>query len=184
MPKQPPSTPSPTSPEDQQAAVARARAAILAGASQRVASTEAGALIGVTGRAVQRWASRSGEPLPGYDQTGMHVNAVRAHLVMSMQRQREMAQDLLRVAYVLVADLTRQARKGAAAVDTVLFARVSRELGELYRIDQQMLLQVGRAEGDEGAARAAGAVAELTAEAAAQWARDRTAFRAEAGGGQ
>lgn len=168
-------------PEDvRAAAVKQAQDAISEGQSQNRATAAVAESLGVTRSTIQRWAIEQGVDL-GARIAGQRVrNAVTQHLVISMQRKREMAQRLLRVIDVQVQGLERQARRGSAKIDSVLLGRTVGDLATLSRLDDALMLQVGRVPGgdaatdsDDVAERAAGVVDEY----AGQWERERALFR-------
>ena len=100
-----------------------------------------------------------------------------------MQRQRDRAQDLLRVIDVQTEKLVKQAGKGADHIHAPLLSRTVSDLATLQRIDLQLMLQVGRqhaGETSEEAKRRSQARAEATVdEHAQQFERDLARFTGE-----
>ena len=173
-------------PEDaRRAAVTDARRRMSEGVSQNAATRAVASPLGVHPRTISRWADAFGTPLPHGSErnSAKAANAVRAHLVMSMQRQRDRAQDLLRIIDVQVEALTKQARKGAEHIDAPLVSRTVNDLATLQRLDLALMLQVGRqraSETSEEAERRSQARAEATVdEYAQQFERDLARFTGE-----
>ena len=182
MPERPTLPPPPFShPEDVRAAAVReVSARVAAGESARSACAAVGAPLGVVRSTLYSWAREQGADWGPGPLAGRLRNAVTLHLVMSMQRQRDMAQRLLRVIDVRLAGVERQARRGAAKIDGVEVGRIVADLAALHRLDAALMLQVGRLPGEAG--EDDGSEAQERAEAvvdeyASEWERDRALFR-------
>jgi hypothetical protein len=172
--------------EQKRAAVAAAVRGVSAGVSQAVATRDAGAPIGVSGRTVQRWAVAQGTPLSRDIEPVRRavVNAARSGLVVTVQRQRDAVQRLLQIVDVGVVELHRQARQAAKEVDWPLVSRMAHTLAELHTLDNALMLQVGRFDAslsaEENERRAAGRTQDEIAEYAEQWRRDLDKFGGQA----
>lgn len=187
MPATPPAPPPFTHPEPVRVAAAEdVRARIAAGSTQRDALAAVAEPLQVSRTTIQRWAGQLGIDIGPQEVAARQRNAVTQHLTMSMQRQRDLAQRLLRVIDVQVLALERQARRGSNRIDSVLLGRTVGDLSALQRLDERLMLQVGRARGAETdqAADLAERAASVVDEYASEWERDRALFRPAAGGAE
>lgn len=168
------------------AVISRVAALVSEGRSQNDALDVAAAEAGCSSRTIQRSAKRRGITLPVADAGRQQAvaNAALASHVVTLQRQRDLVQVLLRVADSGISLVESQARKGAEKVDWTLFGRLTTKLSELHTLDNALMLQVGRHAAGVSAEDERKRVAERAGseidEYAAQWARDIAAFTGEA----
>ena len=154
------------------------------GGTQREALRAVADANGCAPRTIQMWAKELALPLPTPAALGAPVNAARASLTMTLQRQRDMAQTLLQVASVAVLHLRRQAQRGPKFVDLPALSRVAGTLKTLHELDHALMLQVGRFDAslseDENARRASERIEGEIDEYAEQWRQDLARFGADA----
>ena len=172
--------------EAQDAAIARVGTLVGEGMTQTAALALAAQEAGCSIRTIERAARKRGATLPVADAARQRnvSNAALSSHVITVQRQRDLVQVLLRVADSGISLVESQARKGAEKVDWVLFGRLTSKLSELHTLDNALVLQAGRydasASREENARRAAESTLSEVEEYAAQWERDRQAFGVDA----
>ena len=168
--------------EAQDVAIARVAALVGDGRTQTAALEVAAAEVGVTARTLTRYARSRGIAL-AVPASGRHqavANAVIGAHTVTLQRQRDLVQVLLRVADTGISLVESQARKGAEKVDWTLFGRLTTKLSELHTLDNALMLQVGRydatASRAENERRVRDSALNEVDEYAEQWRRDAGRF--------
>ena len=168
--------------EAQEAAIARVGVLVGEGMTQTAALALAAQEAGCSIRTIERAARKRGATLPVADAARQRnvANASLSSHIITVQRQRDLVQVLLRVADTGISMVEAQARKGGEHVDWTLMGRLTTKLGELHTLDNALVLQAGRFDAtlsrEENAKRAAESTLSEADEYAAQWERDRQAF--------
>ena len=109
-------------------------------------------------------------------QTVSTESATRALVSMSLQRQRDRSQDLLRLLDDCVAYLLDQARMGPEHIDDVALQRAANILATLQKLDFELFMRIGRGQDEE---QVGVDDEQYRREALAEWERDRHLFRGE-----
>lgn len=168
--------------EQKQAVIDRVVALVHGDVTQATALRQAADEFSCSPRSIQRWAKDRGQVLPVADASrqGAVANAAIASHIITVQRQRDLVQILLRVVDGQVTYIEGQARKGAENVDSALLGRIVTKLSELHTLDNALMLQVGRFDAsrsrEENEREAANRIGSELDEYSAQWERDRQAF--------